>query len=67
MAIETPSHCFGVMELDIGVFFFQFSLLSIHFHRGMTIAAGIDSLSKRRRRNRKLFTNLFGKGCKESP
>jgi hypothetical protein len=22
MAIETPSHRFGVMELDIGVFFF---------------------------------------------
>jgi hypothetical protein len=49
VAVETPSHRFGVMELDIGVFFFQFSLLSIHFHGRMAVAAGKHSLGHRRR------------------
>ena len=42
MAIETPSHCLCMMELDLGMFFFQLSLFSIHLHGGMTIAAGIN-------------------------
>ena len=49
MAVETPSHRFGMMELDIGVFFFQFPLLSIHLHGGMTVAARVQSLGHRRR------------------
>jgi hypothetical protein len=49
MAIKTPSHGFGVMELDIGMLFFQLSFLSIHLHRGMTVAAGVHSLGHRRR------------------
>jgi hypothetical protein len=49
VAIEAPSHRFGMMEFDIGVFFFQFSLLSIHLHGSMTVAAGKQSFSHRRR------------------
>jgi hypothetical protein len=32
MAIKTPSHGFSVMELNIGMLFFELSFLSIHFH-----------------------------------
>jgi hypothetical protein len=49
MTVETPSHRFGVVELDIGVLFFQFSLLSIYLHRSMAIAAGVHPLGHRRR------------------
>ena len=57
MAIETPSHRFGVMEFDIRVFFFQFSLLSIQLHRGMAVVAGKHPFCHRRRGYRKLFLN----------
>jgi hypothetical protein len=67
MAIETPSHRFGVMELDIGVFFFKFSLLSIHLHGGMTIAAGEYPFSNWQRRNWELFTCFHGRGDKTDP
>jgi len=49
VAIETPSHRFGMMKLDVGVFIFQDSLLSIHFHGSMAVAAGEHSFSHRRR------------------
>jgi hypothetical protein len=49
MAVEAPSHRFGVMEFDIGVFFFQLPFLSIHLHRGMAAATGEQPLGHRRR------------------
>ncbi len=49
MAVETPSHRFGVMELDIGMFFLQLPLLSIDLHGGMAVAARVQSLGHRRR------------------
>jgi hypothetical protein len=39
MTIQTPPHCLCVMQLDLGMFLFQFPFFSIHFHRGVTIAA----------------------------
>jgi hypothetical protein len=32
VTIETPSHRFSVMELDVVMFFFQLSLISIYLH-----------------------------------
>ena len=64
MTIETPSHRFRVMEFDIRVFFLQFSLLSIHLHRGMAVAAGKHSFRHRGRRNRKFFFRPRRKGRK---
>jgi hypothetical protein len=49
MAIEAPSHGFGVMELDIGVLFLQLPFLSIHLHGRMTATAGVHSFGHRRR------------------
>jgi hypothetical protein len=49
MTIETPPHRLGVMKLDIVMFFFQFSLLSIYLHRGMAIATREHSLCHGRR------------------
>jgi hypothetical protein len=63
MAIEAPSHRLGVMELDIGVFFFQFSLLSIHLHGGMAIAAREHSLGHRRRSI--FFNDCHGRGSEK--
>jgi len=62
MAVETPSHRFGVMELDSGVFFFQFSLLPIHLHRGMAVSAWKNSFCHWRGSNRKLFACTATKG-----
>jgi hypothetical protein len=67
MTIETPSHGFGMMQLGLGMFFFQFPLLSIHFHGGMATAAGIDPLCEWRRGNRKLLTCLHGRRQKIDP
>ncbi len=47
VAIETPSHGFCVMELDVGVLFLQDPLLSIHFHGRMAVAAREHSLGHR--------------------
>lgn len=55
VAVEAPSHGFSVMELNVGVFFLEFPLFSIHFHGGMTIAARKHALRDGGRRNRKLF------------
>jgi hypothetical protein len=60
MAIQTPSHGFGMMELDIRVFFFQFSLLSIRLHGGMAIAAGKHSFGHRGRSI--FFNDWHGRG-----
>jgi hypothetical protein len=49
MAVETPSHRFGVMEFDIGVLFRQVPFLPVDLHRGMAAAAGVHSLGHRRR------------------
>jgi hypothetical protein len=32
VAIKTPSHRFGMMKPNIGMFFFQFSFFSVHLH-----------------------------------
>jgi hypothetical protein len=50
MAVEAPSHRFGMMKLDIRVLFFQDPLLSIYFHGRMAVAAREHSFSHRRRR-----------------
>ena len=60
MAIETPSHRLGVMQLDIRMLFVQLSLLRIDLHGGMAVTAGIHALCKGRRRDRKLLKGLFG-------
>jgi hypothetical protein len=49
VAIEAPSHRFGVMKLYIRVLFFQDSFLSIYFHSRMAVAAREHSFSHRRR------------------
>jgi hypothetical protein len=49
MAVETPSHRFGVMEFDVGVLFLQYPFLPIDLHRGMAVATGVHSLGHRRR------------------
>jgi hypothetical protein len=49
MAVEAPSHRFGVMEFDIGVLFFQLSFLPVDLHGGMTVATGVHSLGHRGR------------------
>ena len=49
MAVEAPSHRFGVMEFDVGVFFLQFPFLPVDLHRGMAVAARVHSLGHRRR------------------
>jgi hypothetical protein len=67
MTVETPSHRFGVMKLDIRVFFFQFPLLSIHFHSGMAIAAREHSLGHWGRSDRELFACPIFKGRKTDP
>jgi hypothetical protein len=58
MAVETPSHRFGVMEFDIGVLFLQYPFLPIDLHRGMTVAAGVHSFGHRRR-------SIFFNDCQE--
>jgi hypothetical protein len=62
MAVETPSHRFGVMEFDLRVFFFQFPLLSIQLHRGMAVATGKHPFCHRRRRYGKLLLSFPRKG-----
>ncbi len=63
VAIETPSHRLSVMKLDIGVFFFQYPLLSIHFHTSMAVAARKQSFGHRRRH---VFLNdRQGRGSKK--
>jgi hypothetical protein len=44
MAIEAPSHRFGVMELDVCMLVFQLSLCSIGLHGGVAAAAGEQPL-----------------------
>jgi hypothetical protein len=64
VAIETPSHRFSVMELDIGVLFFQFPLFSIHFNGGMTIITGVNPFCKGWRRYGKILVSASDRGCK---
>jgi hypothetical protein len=40
VTIKAPTHVFGMVQFDIGMFIFQFPSLGIHFHARMTIAAG---------------------------
>ena len=64
VTIEAPSHGLGVMELDVGMFFLEFPLLSIDLHAGMAVAAGEESLCNRRRGNRKLRLSPHHRGDK---
>ena len=61
VAVETPSHGFRMMELDVRMFFLEFPLLSIDLHGGMTIAARKHAFSNRRRRDRKLLNPHGGR------
>jgi len=61
MAIEAPPHTFCMTHFNVGMFLFECSLFSIHFHRGMAIAARIHPFGKGRGRNGKL---LAGSGSK---
>jgi len=49
VTIEAPSHRLGMMEFNIRVFFFEFSLFAIDLQGGMAVATGEHSLSHRRR------------------
>ena len=61
VAVQTPSHGLGVMELDGGVFVLEVSLLAVCFHGGMAIAAGKHSFRYRGRGDRELFSG-HGRG-----
>jgi hypothetical protein len=63
MAVEAPSHRFGMMKLDIRVLFFQDPFLSIYFHGRMAVAAGEHSFSHRRRHV--LFNDWHGGGSEK--
>jgi hypothetical protein len=62
MAVEAPSHGFGMMHFDGGMLVFQLPPLAVHFHGSMAAAAGKHSLGKGRGRNRKLFMGCLGSG-----
>ena len=64
VAVQTPSHGLGVMELDRGVFVFEVPLFPIDFHGGVTVAAREHPFRNRRRRNRELFC-CHGRGDKK--
>ncbi len=61
MTVETPSHGFSMMELDVRMFFFEFSLFWVHLHGGVTIAARKHAFSNRRRRDGKLLKSHGGR------
>ena len=56
VAVEAP-HEIGVMEFDIGMFFFDLPLGLIHLHGGMTVAAGEVSFCDRRRSDWELLNS----------
>src|SRR4030043_46296 len=56
MAVEAPSHRLGMMKLDLGVFFFQFTSFPLDLQGGVAAAAGKHSLCHRRRGDRELLT-----------
>jgi hypothetical protein len=64
MAIEAPSHRFGVMELDVRMLLFQLSLRSIGLHGGVAVAAREQPLRHRRRSN--LFDHAVGRRDKKT-
>ncbi len=57
MAVEAPPQRFRMMEPEVGMFLFEFSLLAVYLHRGMAIAARIYPLGERRRGDGKLLVN----------
>jgi hypothetical protein len=67
VAIKAPSHRLRMMELDIGMFIFQFPFFPIHFQGGMAIAAGKHALCHRRRGDGKLLACSPYKGDKANP
>jgi hypothetical protein len=67
MTVEAPSHCLGMMKLDLCMFFFQFPFFSIYLHGGMAVVTGKNSLRHWGRRNRKLFVGTTHQGFKTNP
>jgi hypothetical protein len=67
VAVKAPSHRLRMMELDIGMFVFQFPLFAVYLHRGMTAAAGKHALCHGRRRDGKFLTCGTHKGDKANP
>jgi len=67
VAIKAPSHRLCMMELDIGMFILQVSVLPVHLQGGMAIAAGEHALCHRRRGDRKLLACTPYKGDKANP
>jgi hypothetical protein len=67
MTVEAPSHCLGMMKLDLFMFFFQFPFFSIYLHGGMAVATGKHSLRHWGRRDRKLFFGTTQQGFKTNP
>jgi len=57
MAVEAPPHRFRMMEPEVGMFLFKFSLLAVYLRRGMATAARIYPLGERRRVDGKLLVN----------
>jgi hypothetical protein len=67
VAIKAPSHRLRMMELDIGMFILQVSLLPVHLQGGMATAAGKHALCHRRRGDRELLGCTPYKGDKANP
>jgi len=65
VAIKAPPHRLRMMEVYLCMLILQFPLFSIHFHRGVTVAARIDPFGERRRRDGKLPVRAPGQGGKE--
>ena len=61
MTIEAPPHGFCMMYFDFCMFLFQLPFFPVYFHGSVTIAAGEDSLGKRRGRDRELLTDRPGR------
>jgi len=61
VAVEAPSHGFGVVEFDVRVFFLEFSPFPVDLHPGMAVAAGEEPFRKGRRGDRKLLHSHGGR------
>jgi hypothetical protein len=60
VAVETPTHCFSMMQHDILMSLLQFPPFKIDLHGGMALTARKHPFGKWRRRDRKLLRILFG-------
>ena len=67
VAVKAPSHRLRMMELDIGMFIFQFPFFAVDLHGGMAIATGKHTLGNGRRGDRELLACTTHKGDKTKP